>query len=399
MTREQKFFLQVLADHIHGRATNPPEGLDWPQIAKYAKSHEVEGIVYHQCKDYLTQHEELAAVNKRLSKASAAAMFYYANRTAMVEQIKTEFKQHEIEFFTVKGDAVAPLYPVPMLRTMGDTDFVIHTEDRQHAYDIMLQLGYENRGTPDKHEWPYYKNKMEMEIHNCLIYPQVINKDGFEEYFNDFWKYVKNGELDWGFHFMFLLLHLRKHFMNSGVGFRQFMDLVVVANAKCDAVDWPWVENELKQLGLIRFAENCFGFCERWFGTRAPLPVAELEDDFFNSATKKIFIDGIFGFENEENRRNVAINEARTASGPNIADMFSSALRKAFPSYRSLIATGHYPFLMGRPLMLPIAWIYRIFFRGIMLGRTSLGIRLLSNSFTSKEAYDKRNDMLNKWGL
>ena len=34
-----------------------------------------------------------------------------------------------------------------------------------------------------------------------------------------------------------------------------------------------------------------------------------------------------------------------------------------------------------------------------MLGRTSLGIRLLSNSFTSKEAYHKRDNMLNKWGL
>ena len=398
MTREQEFFLQVLADHIHGRVTNPPEGLDWPRIAKYAKSHEVEGIVGYQCLPYLKEHPELADIRERFDKASAAAMFYYANRMAMVEQIKTEFQQNGIEFFTVKGDAVAPLYPVPMLRTMGDTDFVIHTQDRQRAYDIMLHLGYENRGTPDKHEWPYYKNKMEIEIHNCLIYPQVINKDGFEDYFNDFWKYVNNGELDWGFHFMFLLLHLRKHFMNSGVGFRQFMDLVVVADAKRDAVDWTWVENELKQLGLLRFAESCFGFCKRWFGTRAPLPVAEPEDGFFEAATEKIFIDGIFGFENEENRSNTAINTARKSSHPKLLTMLGAAIGKVFPSYQTLIRSEHYAFLAGKPLLLPAAWIYRIF-RGIFCGKTSVGVRLVSESFASKEAYDKRNDMLNKWGL
>ena len=398
MTREQEFFLRVLSDHLNGRATDPPEGLDWPQIAKYAKSHEVEGIIYHQCKDYLSKHDELASVNDRLSRATAAAVFYYANRTAMVERLKSALDAEGIPYFIVKGAEVAQFYPVPAYRTMGDTDLVVHTEDRERVHAIMLAQGYENVSKFPDREWQYYQNKMEFELHDHLVYAEVVNVDEHTAYFNDFWKYVKDGELDWGFHFMFLLLHLRKHFMNSGVGFRQFMDLAVVADAKRDSVDWDWVEKELNWLDLLRFAESCFGFCKRWFDTQSPLPVAEVEDDFFEAATEKIFIDGIFGFENEENKKNTAINEARRSAGSNWISMFRMAARRVFPSYQTLIKSEHYVFLEGKPLLLPIAWVYRIF-RGIFRGKVNTGVKLVSESFASKEAYDKRNDMLDKWGL
>lgn len=398
MTREQEFFLQVLSDHLNGRATNPPDGLDWPQIAKYAKSHEVEGIVYHQCKDYLSKHDDLASVNDRLSKATAAAVFYYANRTAMMEQLKTALNAENIPYFIVKGAEVAQFYPVPAYRTMGDTDLVVHTEDRERVHEIMLAQGYENVSKFPDREWQYYQNKMEFELHDHLVYSEVVNVDKHTAYFNNFWKYVGDGELDWGFHFMFLLLHLRKHFMNSGVGFRQFMDLAVVADAKRDAVDWTWVENELNRLDLLRFAESCFGFCKRWFGTQASLPVAEPEDGFFEAATEKIFIDGIFGFENEENRSNTAINTARKSSHPKLLTMLGTAIGKVLPGYQTLIKSEHYAFLVGKPLLLPAAWIYRIF-RGIFRGKTGVGVRLVGESFASKEAYDKRDNMLNKWGL
>ena len=116
------------------------------------------------------------------------------------------------------------------------------------------------------------------------------------------------------------------------------------------------------------------------------------------AATEKIFIDGIFGFENEENRSNTAINTARKSSYPKLLAMLGTAIRKVFPSYQTLIRSEHYAFLAGKPLLLPATWIYRIF-RGIFCGKTSVGVRRVSESFASKDAYHKRDNMLNKWGL
>ena len=128
------------------------------------------------------------------------------------------------------------------------------------------------------------------------------------------------------------------------------------------------------------------------------MPTVEPEDGFFEAATEKIFIDGIFGFENEENKKNTAINEARKSAGSNWVSMLRMAARRVFPGYQTLIKSEHYAFLEGKPLLLPAAWIYRIFW-GVFLGKVDTGVKLVSESFASKEAYDKRNDMLNKWGL
>jgi len=102
MTREQEFFLHVLADHIHGRATNPPEGMDWSQIAKYAKSHEVEGIIGYQCLLYLKEHPELEGIRERFDKAIAASLFYYANKVQAFEELKAAY-QREGSFPKIGG--------------------------------------------------------------------------------------------------------------------------------------------------------------------------------------------------------------------------------------------------------------------------------------------------------
>ena len=53
MTREQGFFLKVLTDHITKKKTDPIPDLDWELIAKWAKIHQVEGILYYQCRHYI----------------------------------------------------------------------------------------------------------------------------------------------------------------------------------------------------------------------------------------------------------------------------------------------------------------------------------------------------------
>ena len=124
---------------------------------------------------------------------------------------------------------------------MGDIDIVLSTDDRVKAHEIIQNLGYRNTVYEDA-EWEYVKNGIEIELHDKLEYEQLTEHD---LYFNDFWKYVKteNGEsyLDPNFHFLYLLLHLRKHLISFDVGFRQFMDIAVMAEFNKKILDWPWI--------------------------------------------------------------------------------------------------------------------------------------------------------------
>ena len=392
MTLEQSFFLSILADHINGRSSAAlRETLNWDELLRLGRIHQLEGVLYHQVRGFLPPKYENLFMQRY-----GATVYYYANRSLMAKHLTDELRAQNIPFFIIKGAAVADYYPVPALRTMGDTDLVIHTEDRQRVHEIFLSQGYSNESRIEDREWIYYKNQMEFELHDNLIYSEVINRKEHEEYLKDFWKYVQDGVLDWNFHLLFLLFHLRKHLMNSGVGFRQFMDVALTAKKNKD-LNWAWIEEELDKLGMLNFAKTVFALNRIWFDVEPPFQVKELQASFIEEATELVFRNGVFGFHNAENRENAAVNIARRGKNAQIAMAFS-ALRKIFPSYHALCVVEHYRFLKGKPWLLPIAWIYRAF-RGISRHQLKKHIPFVKSSFTSTETIKKRSAMLERWGL
>ena len=80
MTSEQQFFLQVLSDHLLKKRTMPIEDLDWDSIFKLSRAHQVEGIVFYQCKELMPDRTEL-------ENAFYLTLYYYKNRKAAMEII------------------------------------------------------------------------------------------------------------------------------------------------------------------------------------------------------------------------------------------------------------------------------------------------------------------------
>ena len=102
------------------------------------------------------------------------------NRNAQHRQIFHSFSEAGIPFFTVKGLDVARFYPVPALRTMGDSDIVIHPEDKDKAHAVMTGLGYQTMRKANI-EWIYSKGGLVFEIHDRLLYDMPFNsKAGLE---------------------------------------------------------------------------------------------------------------------------------------------------------------------------------------------------------------------------
>lgn len=395
MTNEKTFFLRVLSDHIHRRATEPPRNMDWAVFCEYAQNHQVSGIVYERCKAFLPEKwREL------LGEKNAAEVFYFQNRIALLTQIAHSFSEVGIPFYTVKGLNVAQLYPIPALRTMGDCDIIVHPEDKERAHDVFVAVGFEPHSREDM-EWAYWKNGIEFELHDHLLYDEIVNDEqgiAFSEKAWDHAQMVKGSQfaLDWSFHFVFLLLHLRKHILGSGVGFRQFMDLDVVMR-RC-ALDWAWINTALETLGLVRFARVCFGLLNRWFETPLPFPCEEMEEGFYEEATNKIFANGIFGFHDKANRENRALNAITQKSGRRWHARLSNLLQSIFPPYRHMRYVPQYSYINGRPWLLPTAWIYR-FYRGVRYRMIDNGKRMMGNVFVSNEKLDARERELAKWGL
>lgn len=402
MTREQEFFLQVLSDHLNGRATNPPDGLDWPQIAKYAKSHEVEGIVYHQCKDYLSKHEELASVNDRLSKATAAAVFYYANNCYAFTELEKIYKEENVSFFSVKGLILAKLYPIPAFRTMGDLDIVLHPEDRERTHKKIIELGYSYKQSSLAK--CYSRANQSLEIHDRLVYDNEERNFKRKNFYNSYWDYASQSEknstyyrLNWNFHFAFLVDHLMKHFTVDGVGFRQFLDLAVVVQRVQD-LDWIWIEQKLSEVGLWSFTLSSLTFCKRWWGIKIPVNLNwTIDEDTFQDSTELIFRNGVFGFDNADHQINAVGKEADTVHVPAILRSCILFLRRLFQPYEKMKNLPYCYFLIGKKYLLPVAWIYRFFY---VLKNKKQSVDVWKKiALNSSGILDKREKMLERWGL
>ena len=241
----------------------------------------------------------------------------------------------------------------------------------------------------------YHNGKYELELHDRLIYSKSITRIKHEELFMDFWNYVHNNSLNWNYHLVFLLLHLRNHLINYGVGFRQFLDIAVVTKNNSD-LDWIWIEDRLVNLDLIEFSRIVFALNETWFDVKSPIK-GIIDSSFFDIATNQVFSNGVFGFENDDNKGNMSVNVAHKCKHAKLS-MLVTAIRKVFPNYNEMVSVSKYSFIEGKKWLLPIAWIYRII-NGAKKSVFSRNVNIVKNSFITNKSIRKREDYLKHWRL
>lgn len=389
MTKEQIFFLSIIKDYIDGRKTEVDETVDWKRIFDYSRSHQLVPIIYHQCKSFIP-----ANFSDGFKSISFVAISSNIKRRKLTDKVVDSLIKAGIDCFLVKGFDIADYYPNWQYRTMGDTDIVVN--DLEKAHSVLLNIGFQSITKIKDREYQYLIDNMEFELHDRLVYEEAVNLDSATEYLNNYKDYVSDGKINDSFHFIFVLNHLRKHFMNSGVGFRQFVDVAVLIKSNSN-LDWNWIESELDKIGLLPFAKKVFHYIQRWFGVIAPIASEDVPENIFEESTEYIFKNGVFGFNNIENKDYLVSNTVRKSKYPKLA-MIKSALQKVFPSYKTLAAVDKYSFLKGKPFLLPAAWIYRFFIGVRKKGINKVG-KFLSESFVSKEYIEKREEMFSNWGL
>ncbi len=369
----KKIFIDILSDYLNKRESKiDMRSVDKECLINLAKKHNVAGVVYHQ-----TNIQELKGLYY-------ATLYMNANREDEEKQVFQAIAK--FDYFPIKGQCIAFFYPVPQLRTMGDTDIVIREKDKLAVHTILCEkLGYVNK-TQGVTVWNYNRCGTELEIHTKMINAKYDYDQKYEDYFLQCWDYVNNHELNWNFHFLYLIVHLRKHFMNSGVGIRQFMDIACVElNVN---LDWQWLEKEARTIELFDFMKTVLSYINIWFGIASPYNDKIIEQDIFERSTELILNNGVFGFDNKENAINVDANQYLDGQNNDIKDIIIGRL---FPS-REQMVREKYMREGQTKMLLPIAWGKRIWSK-----RGHIEDSL--NSIPSVDKINKRMQLYKHWGL
>ena len=381
----QKGLIVLVKSAITNKSCRLSEDFSLEVLIDVAQNHQISPIIYY------------GAINCGFDKASDAMKKLFENSFPLVmldemqktafEEVMRIFESAGIEYMPLKGSLLKALYPKSEMRTMGDIDILIKTEQYEKISGIMKKLGYEQK-CESNHEFIWTKGSLCIELHKMLV--PSYHKD-YYAYFCDGWKFAEKTENTKYFlkpeaEYIYLFTHFAKHYRSGGIGIKHLTDLWVYKNAK-PYLDWEYIKRELAKLRLDNFFENVEKTLDVWFDGKAETPETKLISD-------TVFGSGAYGdAETDE----VSKMLWETKEGKSIkATKFSRFLKVTFLPYENMCEK--YDFLKKVPILLPFMWIVRIF-DVLLFKRGKMHNYIEKQRRITDEAVSKQKEKLNAVGL
>lgn len=378
VTKETEYIFTILKQHLNGELSYNIEDINWNEVIEIARMHQIQSILYFQCKSIPIVEAEL-----KLDYYMCLQHFVQIKETQ--QQLQTMIGDKQCLFF--KGMSVANLYPHPPLRSMGDIDVLVPANILDNIDQLLISNQYLST-EKNKDEWIYTRNHILVEVHTSLMHHDQKNYT----YFDNPWIHADGEKRDWEYWFLYLISHLRAHLVAGGVGIRQFYDLAVVI--KSNHLDFQRISKEAKEMGIDKFTDRVYTLLSQWFGVDVPITV--IDDTFVEKATDEIIMNGLFGnVQDHEIKMGIARTVAN-CDGHYQKARFSYYCSKLFPSYEVLCEYDHYRFIKGKKCLLPVAWLYRWFISALDTRRRKSAAAQL---FAPKEKVNERLQDLRKWGI
>lgn len=320
-------------------ASMPPCDTDWPALLVLAQRHHVENLLWYALRD---RNEVPPEVRSTLERKHQAALFRDAQSEFTSGEVGQALSGGHIPHILLRGAVLKRDYPSSDMRSMSDLDILVRTEGFPSVRRAVEPLGGRLVHSDGGHRTYVLPPDVVVEFHPDLIYAASPVGTAI----NPGWQYVRPDsgpyrlELTEEGFYLNLLCHLAYHFAKGGTGVRSVLDVWVYRHRHTTQPDRVFVEEELHRAGLLDFARRIEALSEAWFGTGEMTPeLAELGD--------YILASGAYGTEQRS-----ALNAASFSGGGR-----SAILKRAF--YPRAEMEQRFPWLKGRPYLLPAAWCLR----------------------------------------
>lgn len=317
----------------------PFEAADWDRVLPAARAHHLEPLIFNGGLEGLRLMP--GPVWDELSRSAARAVFREVQQDHAAQMIRERLMTAEIPHVLLRGAVLKGDYPIPG-RVMADLDYLVRVEDYPKIQREMEKLGGRLEHQDGGHFSFLLPSEVLVEFHPNLIYAASPVGTGI----NPGWQYVRPDSgpyaqelTEEGFYFN-LICHLAYHFFKGGTGVRSILDLWVYRNCRKSQPDRAFVERELERTGLLEFARRAEGLAELWFGQGEESPELLAMGEY-------VLASGTYG-----TTRQAVLNALCFAGGKGKA-----FCAKTFYSREEMEC--RFPWLKGRPWLMPAAWCLR----------------------------------------
>ena len=277
----------------------------------------------------------------------------------------------------LKGITVRSLYPMPMLRPSVDEDLLVPQAGMAAWHQFLLSEGLQaDEPAADPAfaaELSYHKagSPTYIELHATLFAPDSQaygHLNGLFEGAPDRAVQMQIQDVHVRTlapteHLLFLILHVYKHFIHSGVGIRPVCDIGVFAKAFGSQVDWKRLKEQLDQAHALYFAKALFQILHLYLMPEAPF-FDDIEDWHVQMVDAEPLLQDIL-----ESGLHGASSLTRMHSSnmtlQAVAEQNRGVKGRKDPLTASVFLPlqamrGRYPFLKKAPILLPLAWAMRV---------------------------------------
>lgn len=361
LTSTQKQLLDILAGQLFGKPLPEYTDTDWPALMKEAKQQAVYPIVFQAVEERLAEElpEEQFQQYQDIYMRYLAANFRVSALHASVHKLMTENK---IPYVILKGLSSSDYYPEPLLRPMGDVDFLVSRENLQQADQLLRQEGFERDPETVDHpfHWEYNRGKDSVELHWNVPGVPLTNRERYMEALEGI---VPQGTVrvvsDTEFvapteyhHGLVLLLHTAGHLTAKGIGIRHLCDWLVFENGIPEERFVLLFRDTLQKIGLWTFACAMTDLGVRYFGCGPRAFCSRINTAMTDRLLEDFFDGGNFGEKNSLRQGQMTMfrsYRSRRISG-------SSFLRVALDNmdYKT---KQRFPICVRHPALYPACWI------------------------------------------
>lgn len=341
ITETKKYFLDLVGSSICGRPVPLcPESVDTVKLYKLSVRNAVQSILYLAVKNgAVTLPDEIL---KKLEKSYMAGLMREASQQEETDFIKREFSNNGVDFMLLKGSHLKSLYPVPEMRFMVDMDILVREKDIEKCRGIVLSRGFYQKADNGKDIILIKEPCLTIELHKTLF------QEGYfmHEYFCDVWdKAESNGnnefKMTYNDLYVYTLAHLAEHYLEAGSCFRPVMDLYLMENKLYEKLDFEYITEQFKTLGIDGFASKIRRLCRCMFDGE------EYDDDL--SIMENYIVLGP-PVDNADEASRTAVSQKTKVSR-----IFSAV----FPNLHHMEL--RFPILKKYPFLLPLYWVIRLF--------------------------------------
>lgn len=306
---------------------------------------------------------------------------------------------HHVPYVFLKGVASAHYYPDPVLRTMGDVDFLISESDMERTGKLLEGSRFYPEEDTEEIHIAYYRNsgsavRSIWEMHRSLNgIPGGAAGERTRQLLADIVETSVDINTSDGtyripdafHHGLVLLLHTAAHLTAEGIGLRHLCDWAVFAASLSDEDFVTTFGQPLEEIGLWRFAQLLTLCSIRYLGCPTKTWAGEADGALLEAMITDIMTGGNFGTKDDDRYRQIKYISNR---GEHTVDK-KSPLRQVVHTMNRKVQT-ECGFAARHPALLPAGWVVTggKYLKLVLTGRRKAdSVKTLESAKTRKDIY------------